>query len=116
MADLAVVNPASAQGILVDSHAAAPGGDRFLTTQGRKYLMRIANGHSSPQTVTVDDPTSVGALGATLAQNPDVPVAVANATERVYLVDANRHRDANGWVNLTYSGTTLLTLEIFGPL
>lgn len=123
MADLTPVNPT-----IVDATPGEPpvivtcagGGDRFPATAGRRYMLRINNGHSSAQNVVVDDPTSgTGVIGSTTAQNPDATIIVPNGTapanQRVVLLDADRFKDSTGWINLTYSGVTLLTLEVYGP-
>lgn len=117
MADLTVVNPATASGTAPVSAAAAGGlADRFAASRGRNYMIRTANTDASPHTLTVDDPTSVGAPGATTPQNPDVAIVVTNAQQRVYMVSADRFADANGWVNLAWSSATGMSIEVYGPL
>lgn len=114
MADLAVSQTAGLTGAVATVSgyaAAAPGGDRFSVTDSGIYLLHVINGHSASQSVIIDDPNSVTPEGAT-AWNPDVTLPVLNAVGRIFnLGYAARFKDANGWVNLTYSGTTLLTLR-----
>lgn len=92
---------------------AAGGGDFFLADPGALYQVRVANGHSSPQNVVADDPTTPAIPGATTPANPDLTFVVPNATQRLFRLNANRLRDpVTGRINLTYSGVTLLTFEI----
>lgn len=91
--------------------AAAPGGDRFSVSEAGLYILHVINGHSASQSVIIDDPNTVTPEAPT-AWNPDVTIPVLNAVGRIYnLGTGARFRDANGWINLTYSGTTLLTLR-----
>lgn len=114
MADLAVSATTGLTGVLstVGGYAAAaPGGDRFSALASGIYILHIVNAHSASQSTIIDDPNSLTPDGAT-AFNPDVTLAVLNATSKIFnLGNAARFRDANGWVNLTYSGTTLYTLR-----
>lgn len=117
MADLNVTNPLASNGVAVTPQSAAAS-DRFRATAGRKYLLRVANGGGAPTTVTIDDPTSQLPAGGsgTAASFADVALSVTNGTQKAHLLDASRHADANGWVNLTTSPTTSVTFEIYGPL
>jgi len=124
MADLTVVNPVldATPGEQPVPATAAVGGDRFAATAGRRYLVRFSNADGAGRGAVFDDPTSgVGVVGATTAMNPDVTVTSPNgaapANQRVVLIDADRFRDVNGWVNITYSpAPTALTVEVYGPL
>lgn len=115
MADLTVVNPNVLAGVAPVSNTLAGGGDRFAVTKGRKYMIRVDNAHTSSQNVVIDDPNSQNP-GAATSFNPDVTLTVPNATKRAMIVDADRFGDANNWVNLTYSGVTAMTMEIYGPM
>lgn len=116
MADLTVVPLNGLTGAVATASgyaAAAPGGDRFSVLESGLYVLHVINGHSSSQSVIIDDPNSSTPVGAT-AFNPDVTLPVVNATSKMFNLEyAARFRDANGWVNLTYSGTTLLTLRVY---
>lgn len=92
---------------------AAGGGDFFQADQGAVYQVRAANGHSSPQNIVADDPTTPAIPGATVAANPDLTFVIPNAAQRLFRLNANRLRDpVTGRINLSYSGVTLLTYEI----
>lgn len=92
---------------------AAGGGDSFPANSSAKYLLHYKNGHTSPQNVIIDDPTSQNPGGATQF-NPDVTDAVANASELTILIsNPLRFMDSSGNINITYSGVTLLTGQIF---
>jgi len=92
---------------------AAGGGDFFLADRGAIYQVRAANGHSSPQNIVADDPTTPAIPGATVAANPDLTFVIPNATQRLFRLNAARLRDpVTGRINLSYSGVTLLTFEI----
>lgn len=92
---------------------ASGGGDRFSVAESGLYILHVVNGHTSPQSVIIDDANSVTPDAATTF-NPDATLAVVNATSRIFnLGYAPRFKDANGWVNLTYSGVTALTLMVY---
>lgn len=115
MADLTVVRTelANPDQIAAGAVAAAGGGDRFNPGSNSPVFIYVANGHSSPQSVIIDDPTSVAPEQAT-ASNPDVTIAVTNAQNRVIPIrNPQRFRDANGWINLTYTGVVSLTIKVF---
>lgn len=117
MADLVVTNPAVSNGVVPTSNVVSAS-DRFAATQGRKYLLRVNNGGGSPSNVVIDDPNSqlpVGG-GGTAGTFADVTVAVTNGTVKSHIIDASRHMDASGWINLTFSFITSVTAEIYGPL
>jgi len=117
MPDLTVVNPANFAGALAVS-AVGSASDRFATTRGRRYLMRVNNAHASSQNFTVDDPTSVLPPGGsgTPGTFADVVVPVLNATTRSFMVEADRFADANGWVNLVFGIAGAMNVEVYGPL
>jgi hypothetical protein len=87
------------------------------TLAGARYLIHIKNAAGSGTfTMVVDDPTSgVGVAGATTPQNPDVTISVGFGTERAFLIDATRFRDATGNINLVNATTTSVTYAIWGP-
>lgn len=93
--------------------AASGGGDRFQAVEGGSYLIHVVNGDATPKTLTIDDPTAVTPVGAT-AFNPDAALVVTNGTSRIFNLDnASRFRDANGWVNLSWSATTSVTFMVY---
>jgi len=106
MAQLTIQVAATA-GLEATYAACTAGGDKFQN-DGRT-LIHIKNGHSSPQTVTiaanVDNPPP-GTIES------DQAVAVTNAEERLIWVPQAGYNDANGDVNLSYSGVTALTIAI----
>lgn len=112
MAALTPVDPrGSATGALVVKNTAAGGGDTIAMQPGKVYQIIVNNGHSSPQTVTIDDPASGSGLAEYSA------VSVTNATSRVFTVTRplfGKTPTAN--VALTYSGVTALTVEVYGPM
>ena len=86
--------------------ACAAGGDEFVNS-GRDFI-HIKNGHTSPQTVTVNSQT-VCDQGV----DHDVPVVVTNAQERMIgPFPKGRFDDTGGKVQLTYSGVVALTIAI----
>lgn len=94
--------------LLATYAAAAAGGDQVAVGDGH-LVLHVKNGHSSPQTVTVAS-TRPAQAGYSSAANA---VAVANATERfIPLGPAAAFADANGFVQLTYSGVTALTVAV----
>jgi|SRR5262245_9782273 len=116
MADLTVVNPHTAAGVAPTSNALAGGGDRFATVRGRTYMLRFANASGGSLNAVLDDPTSgTGPPGATTPTNPDVTITVPAGTQRAYVAASDRFADANGWINMTYTGVTSFTCEIYGP-
>lgn len=90
--------------------AAAGGGDSYPATGGE--FVHVKNGGGAPITVTIDGP-NVDNFGTTGAQH-DREVTVPNGGERmIRVVDMARHRDANGSVQLAYSGVTSVTVAVF---
>lgn len=112
---MAVITPkvGALSGVDPDTYvSAAGGGDSFPATSDGVYLIHVKNGHTSSQDVIIDDPTSASPPSAT-AFTPDVTVSVPNAEERMIVIsNSGRFRDSNGDINLTYSGTTALTLQV----
>src|SRR3989304_7562505 len=99
-------------GVAPSYAAASAGGDYFLPG-GKVCILHVKNGHTAPQTVTINDPTSRQPSGAK-SWDPDVDVIVPNAAEGVILVDAGRFTDrTTGQVNLSYSGVIALTMGVF---
>lgn len=87
--------------------AAAGGGDQF-PNDGRTYL-HIKNGGGSSITLTIATQMTVD--GKAVA---DDAIAVTNAQERVVgPFPPAIYNDANGMVQLTYSGVTSVTVGAF---
>lgn len=108
---LPVVSPAGAP-----AYTAVGASDTIPVNPTGLYLLIVKNAGGTADNVVIDDPTSVGAVGATGVQNPDVTVTVPITTgERHILLDARRFRDVNGNINLTHSFTTSVTCLVYGP-
>lgn len=86
--------------------AAAALGDT-VTGVDKKCLLRVVNGHSAPQTVTLASQKTA----RTGLVPDDLDVAVPNAQERIIAIDP-AYVDADGVLHLTYSGVTLLTVGV----
>lgn len=116
---MAVITPKVAALSGVDPLAyvsASAGGDSFPAVSGGVYLIHLKNGHSSAQSVIIDDPNSASPPSATTFV-PDVTVSVPNAGERMIVIsNIARFADSDGDINLTYSGTTALTLQVIRVL
>lgn len=115
MADLTVERNELTTGTAIAANAvsANAGGDRFNPGSNAPCFLYVANGHTSSQSVIIGDANSQSPEGAT-AFNAAVTIPVANATNKVIPIrNPARFRDANGWINLTYSGVTALTVKPF---
>ena len=101
------VQEISRSGITPSYGAAAGGGDQF-PNDGRTYL-HIKNGGGSSITLTVATQMTVD--GKAVA---DDAITVTNAQERVVgPFPPGIYNDANGMVQLTYSGVTSVTVGAF---
>ena len=90
--------------------AAAGGGDSFSNNGHCLFVVNNASGGAI--TVTFDDPNSPSPASASQF-NPDVAVSVpAGARRTIGPFPPFRFNDANGRVNVTYSGVTSLTVEV----
>ena len=96
-------------GTTVTFVAAAGGGDSFQNSGTQK--VRFKNGSGSPITVTVDTPNrdNFGVTDNALDITLTVP-AGGEITAGPF--DTARHNDANGRVQMTYSGVTSLTVAV----
>lgn len=105
MATLTVQTVALA-GITPTYAAAAAGGDEFVNS-GRE-MIHIKNAHTSSWTVTVNSQTA-----CSQGFDHDNAVVVTNAQERMIgPFPKSRFDDANGKVQITYTGVTALTIAI----
>jgi hypothetical protein len=88
--------------------ACAGGGDTFLNT-GKEFI-EIANGDSTPTTVTI----AWGVGGTIDGITPTArTVSVTNATsKRIGPFPPSLYNDANGYVSVTYSKVTSLTAQV----
>lgn len=89
--------------------AAAAGGD--TATAGSDTFLVVKNGGGSSINVTLDVP----GLDDFGNANPDLVVAVVNATERYIPLRHAKLVQSNGQVNITYSAVTSVTVGIFTP-
>src|SRR3972149_9483105 len=86
----------------------AAGGDEFAN-DGNTFII-VKNGHSSPQTVTVVSQVAEADLPPGTDQ-ANVAIVVTNAEQRIIgPFPQAGFNDANGKVQLTYSGVTALTI------
>lgn len=100
----------SLAGVALGAVAAAGGGDSF-PNDGATALY-VKNGSGAPITVTADAPNADN-FGVVDASH-DSAVAVAAGAERLLgPYPPGRFNDANGRVQLTYSGVTSLTVAPF---
>jgi hypothetical protein len=104
MATLTAIVPTVA-GVSLGSAAAAGGGDKFLNTGNE--LLYIKNGGGSTITLTLDAQT---VSGLTIT-DPTVSVA-AGAEKIVGPFDPRYFCDANGYLNLSYSAVTSVTVAV----
>lgn len=105
MATLATQQIAQA-GIVPTYAAAAGGGDKF--TPGDNVFLHVKNGHSSPQTVTVDSK-----VASNYGTDVNLAVAVTNASEAMIgPLPAQRFQGSDGLGDLSYSGVTALTIAV----
>jgi hypothetical protein len=89
------------------TYGAANAEGNYFTNSGRE-IIHIKNGHSSPQTVTIDSPTECN-QGAT----HDCAVEITEGEDRfIGPFPKGRFDDPNGRVNLSYSGVTALTIAV----
>lgn len=104
MAILATVQPTFA-GVLLGAVAAAGGGDKFLNDGS--VLFYVKNGGGSAVTVTVEASGMPGGLSLT-----DPAISVAAGAEKIAgPFNPTLFNDATGYVNVTYSGVTSVTVS-----
>jgi len=109
MATLSVQSTAAA-GTAITFTAAAGGGDKFANSGSQRLLVR--NDDASPVTVTIDAPGTCN-FGAAANAAHDLAVSVAAGAEKwIGPFDVSRFNDSNGFVNISYSGVTSLTVAV----
>jgi len=118
MAQLTEQNPVLTG--IVPTYVAVAATDFFVPLKrgvGQKYLLHFKNAGASPDSVSINDPTSVLPAGATGpgATAFDVVVSVVNATEKMILLDnIERFVDpATGRVDIANSFITTVTCAVF---
>lgn len=80
----------------------------------KPHILHVKNAGGSPDSVSVDDPTSQSNAPGATAYNPDVTVSVTNAQERfIRLNPVRRYVQTNGTVVVTNSFTTSVTAAVF---
>lgn len=100
----------SLAGLNLTMSAAAGGGDSF--ENNGHVLIRINNGSGGAITVTADAPKPDN-FGLT-DNSHDVALVIPAGESRIWgPFPVNRFNDANGRVQLTYSGVTTLTIGPF---
>lgn len=104
MATLTAIVPTFA-GVVLGAAAAAGGGDKFVNTGNE--LLYIKNGGVGSITLTLDAQTVAGLT----ITDPTVAVA-AGAEKIVGPFDPRYFTDATGFLNLTYSGVTSVTVAV----
>jgi hypothetical protein len=92
----------SKAGLNASYTACAGGGDTITDNDGRVFL-HVKNGHTSPQSVTIDSPEQCSHGGT-----HDVQVSVPNAEER--MIGPFDPKRFGASLALTYSGVTALTI------
>lgn len=104
MATLVAVSPALA-GSNLGATAAAVGGDRFLNTGNEQLYVKNAGVGSINVTI---DAQSDGGVSYT---DPVVAVG-AGAEKLIGRFDPRKFNDANGYVNVSYSGVSSVTVVV----
>jgi hypothetical protein len=96
---------------ITPTYAAAAGGGDSFPASGTE-MVHVKNGSGAPITVTFDGPNTDN-FGVT-GNDHDLAISVPATGERmVKLANIARFRDANGSVQMTYSGVTSLTVGVF---
>src|SRR6478672_3621863 len=101
------VTPITRAGIAGTLAAAAGGGDSFANN-GQVYV-EVVNGGGSPITVSIAISASIDGISV-----PARTVSVTNGQRRLIgPFPTGQYNDANGLVQLTYSGVTTVTVGAF---
>lgn len=111
MAVLTVQNTVLA-GAVITPVAAAGGGDSFTNTSDETTELMVVNGGGGSINVTIvaqAATVNVPGYGAVPLASEVIAVA-AGATKRIGPFPASKFNDANGRVNVTYSGVTSVTV------
>lgn len=92
--------------------AASGGGDAFVN-DGRTFLMVTNGGGGSINVTLVVQRANVKVPGAGTVVFTSIVTAVPNGTTRFIAVPTGPYNDANGRVQVTYSGVTSVTVGAF---
>jgi hypothetical protein len=102
---------------VIPTYTAVSGSDTFTPATAdldKPHILHVKNAGGSSDTVVIDDATSLSNAPGATSYNPDVTVAVANATERfIRLAPVRRYLQSNGTVAVTNSFTTSVTAAVF---
>jgi hypothetical protein len=91
--------------------AAGAGGDTFPAASN--VYLRVKNGNAAACTVTVTPPAAGGPGGTTVAPYALAPAVAATTGDRTYgPFPANPFADQNGNVNVSYSVTATVTVQV----
>lgn len=105
MATITPVVPAIPPGGTVPPTQVLSAADVISAAGINKVLIIITGATSGSITVSIDDPNTQSPPYAT-AFNPDVPLTVAQAVKRSFVLDGlGRFKDASGNINIATSGT-----------
>lgn len=102
---MATITPSTA-GNAVTYQNAAGGGDQYAASAQAR--LHVRNGGGSPITVTIKSqaPCSQGTVH-------DTTVVIGNAADKILgPYDPARYADANGFVQITYTGVTSVTVGV----
>lgn len=110
------------------TYTACTAADKFAASRGAKYMLHYKNGASaqatggSPNKLTdqvnqaANFPGAALSAGAFDAVTLASPGMTASSELVVYIDNADRFRDATGYINMVHPGTvTTMSVAIFGP-
>jgi len=80
----------------------------------KPHILHVKNAGGSPDSVVIDDASSLSNAPGATAYNPDLTISVVNGTERfIRLNPVRRYLQSNGTVTVTNSFTTSVTAAVF---
>ena len=95
------------------TYVAVGSSDTFAPISDSPHILHVKNAGGSPDSVSVDDPTSISPPGATQF-NPDITVSVTNAQDRFIPIKPGRFKNTGtGVITVTHSFTTSVTAAVF---
>jgi hypothetical protein len=102
---------------VVPTYTAVSASDTFTPAAAdydKPHILHVKNAGGSPDTVVVDDASSLTNAPGGTAYNPDLTISVTNATERfIRLNPVRRYLQSNGTVTVTNSFITSVTAAVF---